>query len=144
MYSMIVWNFSASGNLQAKEAISNRYKTIWKSLHIHRMNDLPISETLLNSAMNTARPFLQDKEPDFILATEIEYEEKMFFATSNETCADKNDEIGWTEVSTKKTKKRHRHTRPKSPLRHPLTTLWIQDSLLKTWTYPTMRCLASI
>jgi hypothetical protein len=76
------------------------------------MNDLPISETLLNSAMNTARPFLQDKEPDFILATEIEYEEKMFFATSNETCADKNDEIGWTKVSTKKTKKK---TPPHSP-----------------------------
>ena len=105
-------DFQRTWKSTAKEAISNRYKTIWKSLHIHRMNDLPISETLLHSAMNTARPYLQEKEPDFILATEIEYEEKNFFATSNLETADKNDDSGWTEVSSKKNKKK---TPPQSP-----------------------------
>jgi phosphopantetheinyl transferase (holo-ACP synthase) len=105
-------DFQRTWKSTAKEAISNRYKTIWKSLHIHRMNDLPISETLLHSAMNTARPYLQEKEPDFILATEIEYEEKNFFATSNGETADKNDNSGWTEVSSKKNRKK---TPPQSP-----------------------------
>ena len=105
--------FQRTWKSTAKEAISNRYKTIWTSLHIHRMNDLPISDTLLHSAMNTARPFLQEKEPDFILATEIEYEEKKFFA--NNTMAandDKTEDRGWTEVSSKKNKKK---TPPQSP-----------------------------
>jgi hypothetical protein len=104
--------FQRTWKSTAKEAISIRYKTIWQSLHIHRMNDIPISDTLLHSAMNTARPFLQAKEPDFILATDIEYEEKNFFSTTTAPSADTNDAIGWTEVSSKKTKKK---TPPQSP-----------------------------
>ena len=52
-------------------------------MHIHRMHNLPINDVLMNSALNTARPFLQSNDPDFLLATDIEYEEKEFFANKN-------------------------------------------------------------
>jgi hypothetical protein len=61
------------------DALLKRYKIIWNSFHIHRMNNLHISDTLKKSAKTIARPYLHTNDPDFLLATDIEYEEKRFF-----------------------------------------------------------------
>jgi hypothetical protein len=125
--------FQRTWKSTAKEAISIRYKTIWKSLHIHRMNDLPISDTLLHSAMNTARPFLKSKEPDFLLATDIEYEEKKFFECPPETTENQDDDNGWTEVSARKVRKRLHPNSPEHTAQSPLRSLCTRDSLWKQW-----------
>ena len=92
----------------AKEAVSNRHKIVWKSLHIHRMNDIPPNDSLTHSAMNIAKPFLDANDPDFILATDMEFEEKKFFEmTTNDSDTTLPDEdTGWTEVSPKKSKRK--------------------------------------
>jgi hypothetical protein len=107
--------FQQAWKSTANEAISKRYKIIWQSFHIHRMNDIPINKVLDKSANATARPYLQAKEPDFLLATDIEFEEKQFFETSlgdKEIASHVGDNYGWTEVAPKKSKKK---TPPTSP-----------------------------
>jgi hypothetical protein len=42
------------------------------------MHNIPINDVLNHSATNTVRPFLQTKEPDFLLASDIEFEEREF------------------------------------------------------------------
>jgi hypothetical protein len=97
----------------AKEAISNRYKVIWKSYHIHRMNDIPISPTLQKSVTTTVLPYLKAKDPDYILATDMKYEEKRIFETTTESI-EADAEAGWKEV-TPKNKNRKKSPTPKSP-----------------------------
>ena len=109
----------------AKDSITQRNKIIWQSYHFHRMHDIPIPPKLNLSATSTARSYLKEKEPDFILATDIEHEEKEFFAAcnppnkdTNTTNSDDSDEDAnaWTEVITKKTRKK---TPPTSPTNTP-------------------------
>lgn len=109
-------DFHRAWKSTAKDAISNRNKIIWNSFHIHRMNDLPVNDNLMHSATTIAKPFLQTNEPDFLLATDIEYEEKNFLASEKQDIADdKNDKSGWKEVSPKKNKR-------KSPTNSPELT----------------------
>jgi hypothetical protein len=93
---------------------SNRYKTIWTSFHIHRMNDLSIGPILQKSATTTALPYLKTTNPDYLLATEMEYEEKQYFETM--TPVPQEEDKGWTEVSPK-----HKN-RKKTPTTSPTTT----------------------
>jgi hypothetical protein len=97
----------------SKEAISNRYKVIWKSYHIHRMNDIPIGPILQKSVTTTVLPYLKAKDPDYILATDMEYEEKRFFETLTDS-TEADVDAGWTEVSPKN-KHRKKSPNPKSP-----------------------------
>ena len=106
--------FQQAWKSTANEAISKRYKIIWQSFHIHRMNDIPINKVLDKSANATARPYLQAKEPDFLLATDIEFEEKQFFETSlgdKEIASHEGDNYGWTEQDEDSTNfpRTHRH-----------------------------------
>ena len=125
-------DFHKAWKSTAKEAISNRYKTIWKSFHIHRMHDIPINENLRNSALKTAKPYLMSKEPDFLLATDIEFEEKEYFANTDlgtTTNVTKEAESEWTEVCRpKRHRKKSPTTSPRtSPITTPTTTNPIQD-----------------
>jgi hypothetical protein len=105
----------------AKDSVTQRNKIIWQSYHFHRMNDIQIPIKLSLSALNTARPYLKEKEPDFILATDIEHEEKEFFAAcnppnknSNNSNSDSDEDYAdeWTEVTPKKTRKKSPPTSP--------------------------------
>jgi hypothetical protein len=107
------------------------------------MNDLPLSSILDKSARNT-RCFLKTKDPDFLLATDIEYEEKRFFETSpkNSTETAPHDDMpddisGWTEVTSKKNKRKTPTNSPeltaKTPPNHSTS---IQDLQLKTRKSP--------
>jgi hypothetical protein len=81
------------------------------------MYDLPINENLRNSALNTVKPYLTAKEPDYLLATDIEFEEKEYFAnkTLGTTSADPtDDETEWTEVSSKRNKKKSPNPSPRT------------------------------
>ena len=112
-------DFHRAWKSTAKEAISNRYKTIWKSFHIHRMHDIPINDNLRNSALKTAKPYLMSKEPDFLLATDMEFEEKEYFANKDLgtiSNATKDGESEWTEVC------RPKRNRKKSPTSSPRTS----------------------
>jgi hypothetical protein len=94
--STTAWTSSKHGSQQI----------VWNSFHTHRMNDIPINKSLQHNAMTSAKPFLDAKEPDFILATDIEYEEKKIFemTTNDSDNATTDPDTGWTEVSsTKKT-----------------------------------------
>jgi hypothetical protein len=116
-------DFHRAWKSTAKEALLQRYKIIWKSYHIHRMNDIPLNATLQQSATHTVRPYFQSKDPDFILATDIEYEEKEFFKNSDlgTTPIDASE---WTEVSSKKHKKKSPNTSPStSPAASPTPAL---------------------
>jgi hypothetical protein len=105
-------DFHRTWKSTAKEAILQRYKVIWKSYHIHRMNDIPINETLQKSALTTAHPFLQSKDPDFLLATDIEFEEKEFFRNQDLGATPPNPDSEWTPVGSKKNKKKSPTTSP--------------------------------
>ena len=108
----------------AKDSVTQRNKIIWKSFHFHRMHDIPTPAKLALRANKTALPYLKEKEPDFLLATDIEFEEKEFFDACNppkpklhdslnEDSEDKEQE--WFEVISKKNRK-------KSPPTSPSTT----------------------
>ena len=73
-------DFQRAWKSTAKEAGLNRYKTIWKSFHIHRMHNIPVNDNLKDDALNKAKPYLSSNDPDYLLATDMEYEEKEFFA----------------------------------------------------------------
>jgi hypothetical protein len=60
-------DFQRAWKSTAKEAVSNRHKIVWNSFHTHRMNNIPINKSLQHNAMTSAKPFLDAKEPDFIL-----------------------------------------------------------------------------
>ena len=99
----------------AKDSVTHCNKIIWQLYHFHRMNDIKIKTPLEMSATSTARPYLKEKDPDFLLTTDIEYEEKEFFAA----CIEQNRSINsddtpeepdkWTKVTPKK------KTRKQSP-----------------------------
>jgi hypothetical protein len=121
-------DFQRAWKSTSKEAITNRYKTIWKSFHIHRMHDLPVNDNLQKSAINKVRPYLQSKDPDFLLATDIEFEEKEFFANKDLGTRpnNPNDEGAWKEVSSKKNKKK---SPPSSPRTTPITATTVTQEL---------------
>jgi hypothetical protein len=122
----------------AKGSVTHRNKLIWQSFHFHRMHQIPTPEKLTLSASNTARPYLKEKDPDFILATDIEYEEKEFFtacksSTTNLNRTNSSDDSSedaeqeWTEVITKKAWKK---TPPPSPTSTPEQTLLMYDNMM--------------
>jgi hypothetical protein len=96
----------------AKDSVTERQKVVWQSYHFHRMNDIAMNTTLEESATKTARSYLRDKDPDYLLATAIEFEEKEFFKATQslppdaDTSSDE-EETAWTKVtSNKKSKKK--------------------------------------
>lgn len=103
------------------------------------MHDIPTPPKLTLSATSTARPYyLKEKERDFILATDIEYEEKAFFAacnppkkiTNNPNSDDSDEDVNeWTEVIPKKTRKK---TPPTSPtnIPHQQSPIMLHDSMM--------------
>jgi hypothetical protein len=113
-------DFQRAWKSNAKDALSNRYKIIWKSFHLHRMNDIPFNDNLQQSANHTARPFLTSHDPDLLLATDIEYEEKQFFDNKDLGTQpnNPNDNAEWTEVTN--TKKNKKKTPTPSPTLSPI------------------------
>jgi hypothetical protein len=107
--------FQRAWKSTAKEAVSNCHKIFWNSSHTSGMNDIPINKSLQHNAMTSAKSFLDAKEPDFILATDIEYKEKKFFEmTTNDSDYTTTDpDTDWTEVSTKKSKRKSPTNSPK-------------------------------
>jgi hypothetical protein len=112
MYLTTAWKFHRTWKSTVKEAISQRNKVIWKSYHTHRMNNIPVNKTLQKSALTTARPFLQSKDPDFLLATDIEFEENEFFCNQDLGATPPNPNSKWTQVGCKKNKKKSPSTSP--------------------------------
>jgi hypothetical protein len=103
----------------AKDSITERHKVVWQSYHFHRMHEIEMNNTLKESATKTTRSYLKEKDPDYLLATDIEFEEKEFFKATKPLLPNDDtsseEETEWTEVrSNKKPKK-------KSPPQSPLT-----------------------
>jgi hypothetical protein len=115
-------DFQRAWKSTAKDALSNRYNIIWKSFHLHRMHDIPLNDNLQQSAVNTVRPFLSSHDPDLLLATDIEYEEKLFFDNKdlgtqpNET----SNNSEWKEVTNPR--KNKKKTPTSSPTLSPTTS----------------------
>ena len=88
---------------------SARYRIMWNTFHLHRMSNIPISPLLNMWANKYAKPYLQDNDPDFLLATEIIYDDSL----ENEAEKPITPELTWTEIGHKN--RRDKNSRPKSP-----------------------------
>ena len=104
---------------------SARYRIMWNTYHHHRMSNIPITP-LLNMWANThAKPYLHEHEPDFLLATEIIYDE----SRENDTAFSENPEPAWTEIGTKNRRrgKTQSPSPPASPTLSPKESTSITD-----------------
>jgi hypothetical protein len=114
--------FQQAWRATTRDAVVQRYKIIWKSYHFHRMNNITINPILDKSATQTVRPFLNSKDPDYLLATDIEFEQKEFFESEPTTAAHDSNSEEWHEVGTRKQKKRSPHNSPSGTLANPPST----------------------
>lgn len=124
----------------AKDSVTERNKVVWQSYHHHRMHNIDMHKTLKESAVLTAWPYLKEKDPDYLLATEIEYEEKEFFKSVAPTPSpaegffsnDETDETGWTEDRSHQHQEIEKEDTATIPIHH------IQATTRNRWKHGTI------
>ena len=72
-------------------------KIIWTERHTHRMHNMKPNDLLDQWATKYAKPYLQQYDKDFLLATDIEYAEHKEQQKRNTSNVE--DEISWTEIN---------------------------------------------
>jgi hypothetical protein len=73
-----------------------RSKIIWTEYHLHRMHNMSPHELLAQWALKYAQTYLQKYNKDFLLATEIEYDE---YNKSTKATNNTEKEPAWTEIN---------------------------------------------
>jgi hypothetical protein len=115
MSLMTAWTFNAHGSLRPRRPYPIDTKLSGNPSTSIACTIIPINDNLKLNAINTVRPYLTSHDPDMLLATDIEFEEKQFFDNKElgTQCNNPTDESEWTEViHSKKNKKKTPHSSP--------------------------------
>jgi hypothetical protein len=84
-----------------------RQRFIWREYHYRRLNNIHISDMLLQRVNEKTIPYIKEHDPDLWLASDMEYEEVMFFHESSQSTASKLlENEAWHEVSPKRRAKK--------------------------------------
>ena len=111
-----------------------RHRFIWREYHYRRLHKLHIFPNLLSRVNEKTIPFLKEHDPDLWLASDMEYEEVLFFQDSEKKVATQPTETEWHEVSPKRRNKKS--TPISSPETSPTTTIRKSASIPVTTTTP--------
>lgn len=98
----------------AHDIESARYHIMWNTFHHHRMSNIPISPLLNMWANKHAKAYLHEHDPDFLLATEIIYDD----SRDTDTVQTATPELAWTEIG-RKNRREKSLTAPSSPRSTP-------------------------
>jgi hypothetical protein len=108
-----------------------RQRFIWREYHYRRLHGLQVSNILQNRVTEKTIPYLKEHDPDLWLASDMEYEEAMFFNDAanlsghiKDTNNGSDSEGQWHEVSPKRRNRKStppssRNSSPQSTHRSP-------------------------
>jgi hypothetical protein len=111
-----------------------RQRFIWREYHYRRLHNITVSDTLQKRVNEKTIPYLKEHDPDLWLASDMEYEEVLFFNDSANQSTTKTLDTEWQEVSPKRRSKKATPPPSRVPSPHSPTRKSVQISTETTET----------